>query len=281
MGRTRTLQTIWTLSALTAGLTGTTACDSLLETTTWLTQAITAEDSAATDDVAATDATDDAATDDAGMDGDCNRPAGERGRPGEPPPEFGELDVAACAPPVAEGVTLGRPPHGRGHLAPVYDADESRSLDDAELAALQADVTAGCTARNAALITDFDEDGDGLLSRAEWDAARAARRAAHEEERQSLDTDGDGEISSEEHDAARAALIATWDADGSGDLDEAERAAMRTDVQALVRAGEPLPPLPFMGAHHGPGGHGGHGGIPSPPDSDDSADDGADDSATE
>lgn len=274
MGRTRSLQTIWTLSALTASLTGASACDSLLETTTQLTQAITAEDSAATDEVAATN---DAATDDTGMDGDCNRAAGERGRPGEPPPDFGELDVAACAPPVAEGVTLGRPPHGRGHLAPVYDADESRSLDDTELAALQADVTAGCTARNAALITDFDEDGDGLLSQAEWDAARAARRAAHEEERAGLDTDGDGEISSEEHDAARAALIATWDADGSGDLDEDERAAMRTDLQALVRAGEPLPPLPFMGAHHGPGGPGGHGGMPPPPDSDD----GGDDSATE
>ena len=46
MGRTRTLQTLWTLSALTAGLTGTSACDSLVETTTQLTQAITAEDSA-------------------------------------------------------------------------------------------------------------------------------------------------------------------------------------------------------------------------------------------
>jgi len=273
MRRTRTLQTIWTLSALTGALTGTTACDSLLETTTQLTQALTAEDSAATDEVAVDDgATDAATTDDAGMDGDCHRPAGERGRPGQAPPDFGALDVAACAPPVAEGVTLGRPPHGRGHLAPVYDADESHSLDDTELAALQADVTAGCTARNAALITDFDEDGDSLLSQAEWDAAREARRAAHEEERASLDADGDGEISSEEHDAARAALIATWDADSSGDLDEAERAAMRTDVQALVLAGEPLPPLPFMGARHGPGR--GHGGMPPPPDGDDSADDG-------
>ena len=121
------------------------------------------------------------------------------------------------------------------------------------------------------MIADFDEDGDSLLSQAEWDAAREARRAAHEEERASLDTDGDGEISSDEHDAARAALVATWDVDGSGDLDDAERAAMRVDLQALVRAGERLPPLPFMGAHHGPG----RGGMRPPHD--DGADDGADD----
>ena len=45
MRRTRTLQTIWTLSAVTGALVGTIACDSLLETTTQLTQALTAEDS--------------------------------------------------------------------------------------------------------------------------------------------------------------------------------------------------------------------------------------------
>jgi hypothetical protein len=146
---------MWTLGVLT----GTMACDSIVETTTRLTQAITAEDSAATDDVADA-ATDTGAATDRGMDGDCDHPAGERGHPGEAPPEFGALEVAACAPPVAAGVELGRPPHGRGHLATIYDG---------------------------------------------------------------------------------------------GDLDDAERAAMRVDLQALVRAGERLPPLPFMGAHHGPG----------------------------
>ena len=85
--------------------------------------------------------------------------------------------MAACAPPVAAGVELGRPPHGRGHLAPIYDG---------------------------------------------------------------------------------------------GDLDDAERAAMRVDLQALVRAGERLPPLPFMGAHHGAG----RGGMRPPHD------DGGDDGAT-
>ena len=266
MQRTRTLQTIWALGVLT----GTMACDSMVETTTRLTQAITAEDSAATDDVADA-ATDTGAATDRGMDGDCDHPAGERGHPGEAPPEFGALDGAACAPPVAAGVLLGRPPHGRGHLAPIYDGDDSHNLDETELASLQADVAAGCSARNATLIADFDEDGDSLLSQAEWDAAREARRAAHAEERASLDTDGDGEISSDEHDAARAALVAAWDVDGSGDLDDAERAAMRVDLQALVRAGERLPPLPFMGAHHGPG----RGGMR--PAHDDGADDGADD----
>jgi hypothetical protein len=255
------------------------ACEADLEgAITSVTDALNAEaqaladdvtDAAADDDDDDDDADDDGAADDG--DGEGRGPRGERGDRPPPPEGFEEIEVEACTPPVADGVDLGRRPHHRGHLAPIYDVDESRSLDDTEQAALVADLTAGCTARNAAVLADFDVDASGDLSQAEWDSARASLRAAHEAERASLDTDGDGELSETEHEAARAELMATWDLDDSGDLDADERAAMRTDLQALVRAGDPLPPLPLFGP---PGGHGrGHRGPPPDRRDDDVADD--------
>lgn len=252
------------------------ACEADLESAiTSVTDALSAEAQALADDVtdAAADADADGAADEDG-DGQGRGPRGERGDRPPPPEGFEEIEVEACTPPVADGVDLGRRPHHRGHLAPIYDADESRSLDDTEQAALVADLTAGCSARNAAVLADFDVDASGDLSQEEWDAARASLRAAHEEERASLDTDGDGELSESEHEAARAELMATWDLDDSGDLDADERAAMRADLQALVRAGDPLPPLPLFGP---PGGH--HHRRGPPPDDVDV--DGADDTESE
>jgi hypothetical protein len=65
---------MWALGVLT----GTMACDSIGDTTTRLTQAITAEYSAATDDVADA-ATDTGAATDRGMDGDGDHPAASAG----------------------------------------------------------------------------------------------------------------------------------------------------------------------------------------------------------
>jgi len=271
----------------TTGLAGVAACDVNLDALTGLTQALGAEDAAAGDETStdtsgdagtSADAPPDAASDappdappDAPSDGppDCDRDRRDHGI--APPDGFDGVEIAACVPPVDDGVDLGRPPHHRGHLAPIYDADESHSLDDTELQQLTDDVTAGCTARNAQLLVDFDTDESGGLSQTEWDAARQAMHDAHEAERAAIDTDGDGEISDDEHEAARAALIATWDDDDSGDLDDAERAAMRADLQELVRTGQPLPPLPLLGPPGGPDGpdgdhhrgpHGDHHGGP-------------------
>jgi hypothetical protein len=266
------------LAALVLGatvLTGQAACDGDLDALAGVSQALGAEDAAAAAETGDDAASDDAASDDLTGEAphDCDRERRDHGI--APPAGFEGVEIAACAPPIADGVDVGRPPHHRGHLAPLYDADESHSLDDAEQRQLIDDVTAGCTARSARLLADFDDDADGALSQAEWDAARQAMRDAHEGLRTSLDSDGDGEISPTEHEAARAALIATWDVDDSGDLDATERAALRADLQALVRAGDPLPPLPLLappGArgemHSDHPGHGAHHGDhdgPSPP----------------
>ena len=265
-----------TLLASTA-LASIAACGVNLDALTGLTQALGAEDAAAGDeastDTGSGDGTGADATGDATSDAppDCDRDRRDHGI--APPDGFDGVELAACAPPVDDGVALGRPPHHRGHLAPIYDEDESHSLEDAELQELTDDVTAGCTARNAQLLVDFDTDQSGALSQTEWDAARQALRDAHAAERAAIDTDADGEISDAEHEAARAALIATWDEDDSGDLDETERAAMRADLQQLVRTGQPLPPLPLLGPPGGPGGphgghHGGHGHHDDGPDFD-------------
>ena len=81
--------------------------------------------------------------------------------------------------------------------------------------------------------TEFDFDGDGILSREERDAMR---RALRDEMMAEIDLDGDGEISREERMAARQArfensergqeLMRQFDADGNGVLSEDEQAAM-------------------------------------------------------
>jgi hypothetical protein len=129
-------------------------------------------------------------------------------------------------------------------LAFIYDDDNSHSLDDTEKAKLQADLAAGCTARNAALLSTFDADGSGDLNQAEWDAAVAADKAAHDAQFAAIDTDGDGRISPTEMDAARAAFLATWDSNGNGTLDDDELATLRAAMQQLVRSGEELPFIP-------------------------------------
>jgi hypothetical protein len=246
-------------------------CDALDETiaalTAQITEAVSAEEQALVDDT--TDPADGAADDRAADDGTADDGTADDGEgrgghrhaaPGAAPDSFGDVEVPVCAPPVAADVELGHRQHGRAHLAAIYDNDESGDLDDTELAALQADAALGCELKNASLLADFDVDGDGALAQAEYDAARDARREARDAARAAADTDGDGEVSRDEHEAAEAAVISSWDVDVSGDLDETERAAMRADLQALVRAGADLPPLPGRGARHEHGrrGHGRH-----------------------
>jgi hypothetical protein len=225
-----------------------TACDSV----------VSAEPlSAITDAVTAAEDTIDATT----QDGDGHR--GHRGRHGERGNgEHGDrcddsagasVELPVCTPPVASDVVHDHPPHGPRHLVALYDADASGDLSDEELAALQADVTAGCEAKRVAALAAFDADGNGELSQAEWDALTTAKRAEREAAHAARDLDGDGEVSRAEREAARAADIAEFDTDGDGALSDEEQAAMRTALQALVRAGEHVPPLHgVLGEDRGP-----------------------------
>jgi Ca2+-binding EF-hand superfamily protein len=86
--------------------------------------------------------------------------------------------------------------------------------------------------------TEFDTDGDGILSEEE---RREMMRAMRDEWMERFDLDGDGELSREERMAARQsmfessdrgqALMRQFDADGNGVLDDAEQAAMEAYQQ--------------------------------------------------
>lgn len=140
--------------------------------------------------------------------------------------------------------------HKLRRLRWIYDADNSRSLDDEEKANLRADIEARCEAKRAIILENFDADGDGTLSDEEKEAARAARRERHQERRQNfvdnVDANDDGHISREEFRAARetrkanrqarrAALKAQFDADGDGELNDEEKNALREYLREWVR----------------------------------------------
>lgn len=101
----------------------------------------------------------------------------------------------------------------------------------------------------AARMTQFDLDGDGILSEEERSAMRKSMR---EEMLARFDLDGDGEVSREERQAARQTrfensdrgqdLMRQFDADGDGVLSDDEQAAMDEylEEQRQVRRDEQL-----------------------------------------
>ena len=109
----------------------------------------------------------------------------------------------------------------------------------------------------AAILKEFDKDGDGKLSDAERQSMQEARKARMEEFRKKMlekyDADGDGKLSDEEAAKARAErqaeMLKKYDKDGDGKLSEAERAEM------------PKPPR----GPGGPAGRRGKGGPGGPP----------------
>jgi Ca2+-binding EF-hand superfamily protein len=132
----------------------------------------------------------------------------------------------------------------------IYDADDSRDLDEAELDEMRADLELRCFNREVYLIETYDENGDGELDEDEWALAvddlrarRADRRAAILDE---FDTDGNGELDRDERRAAfaarheriverRTAIVEEFDEDGDGELDVEEKAALRDALKARVR----------------------------------------------
>lgn len=178
---------------------------------------------------------------------------GPRGEGGHGGPGFqceGPVAVADATPP-------SRPPRGhRGQgwrqLAFIYDADNSRSLDDTEEAALNADLSSGCEARNTRLLTTYDTDADGVLSEVETQAAvdtfAAARTARFSEAVAAADADTDGQLTCEEQDAMHRArheamhaqreeFTAQFDADGDGTLSDSEKTALREALRERIRQG--------------------------------------------
>lgn len=93
----------------------------------------------------------------------------------------------------------------------------------------------------------MDVDGDGYLTEADREAAKAKheakradrmekRRAKREEHRAEIDTDGDGKISREEFMAAESGRLAQMDADGDGNITKEEAEAAKESFKKKRKA---------------------------------------------
>lgn len=87
---------------------------------------------------------------------------------------------------------------------------------------------------HAAILKEFDKDGDGKLSEEERTEMRTVmserRKARHAEVLKRFDADGDGKLSEEErktaHDTILKEMLVKYDANGNGELDREEHRAM-------------------------------------------------------
>jgi hypothetical protein len=175
-----------------------------------------------------------------------------------------------------QGGHPGGPREGLLHmLRVVYDIDRSGVFEDSELTVIFEDFTARCAAIHAELILRFDADGDGELSEAEQETARATHEeeiAAEREEGLACLAEGErpegpppgegeggrpegGRGEGERGEGERGEgvrgegerpagpppfgpLEAEFDADGDGALSEAELGTLRETLRARVRSGE-------------------------------------------
>lgn len=123
-------------------------------------------------------------------------------------------------------------------LLAVYDDDGSCGLEEAERTTLFDDATARCDALQSKLLAEFDTDGDGALSAAEEEAARAAldaRRPTGEPPEAPGAPPAGGPCA-----GAAPPPLSAWDTDADGYFSAEEYAAMRPEVRALLRDGEPV-----------------------------------------
>jgi hypothetical protein len=92
----------------------------------------------------------------------------------------------------------------------------------------------------------FDADGNGVITRAEADAA-------HDAKFKSMDTNGDGSITKEEreahhakmkqeHQARKAEVLGKYDTDKDGKLSDAEKEVLRNDRKAARESTAPAAP---------------------------------------
>lgn len=146
----------------------------------------------------------------------------------------------------ARGSEEGRRMEGMFHvLGLVYDLDLSRILDDAERATLFEDMTARCEVIRAAVVAEYDLDGDGALSAEEEAAATQDIEAELEAERGECEGgpppgERGGPPSLVEGELSVPPPLAAWDADQDGLFSDTELTTLRADLRERVRMGAPL-----------------------------------------
>lgn len=153
----------------------------------------------------------------------------------------------------------------------IYDVDADGALSESERGELESDFSARCEALHARLVAEFDTDGDGELSAEEQATAEEAMAARFEEMRSEEGERPDGPPEGEEggppqgqggpggsedceggppagaqgegmDSGALPPPVAEFDTDGDGVLSDSELTALREDLRARIRSGEPLGP---------------------------------------
>ena len=130
-------------------------------------------------------------------------------------------------------------------LGLIYDTDRDGELSDSEKAVLFDDFTVRCEVLHERLLADFDADGDGELSDSELATAEASMQEMMEAQRAEMEAnrpEGDGPPMGEERPDPDAVPepLSDFDTNGDGTWSEAELAALREELRAHIRAGDPL-----------------------------------------
>jgi len=144
-------------------------------------------------------------------------------------------------------------------LRVVYDTDRSGEFEDAEMDVIFSDFTERCENIHAAVLAEYDADGDGELSESEKEAARDGHIAQMEAERAEMEAcretcerpegseggrpeGGDrgegGEGMGPGGEPPFGPLEQEFDADGDGALSEAELETLRSEMRARIASGE-------------------------------------------
>ena len=151
-----------------------------------------------------------------------------------------------------------------GMLLLTYDVDGSGILEESERATLLSDFTERCVNLQALLVSEFDANGDGTLDADEQATARAALESQAPEHHSGCDKMGgesgesgggappDGAPPDGPPDDTATVngvpipppLLDEFDADGDGQLSDAELSTLRASLRERVRSGAPLMPPP-------------------------------------
>jgi hypothetical protein len=134
--------------------------------------------------------------------------------------------------------------HHRWHfLSWLYDADDDDQLSDDERTTMLDDHTERCTNIHAAILAEFDLDGDGQLSEAERGDAENAAMERHAEHRERMMAEHRqhmrGKPDREQRPDVPPPVLDEFDEDGDGALSETEQSDARTELRERVRNGEP------------------------------------------
>jgi Ca2+-binding EF-hand superfamily protein len=145
------------------------------------------------------------------------------------------LSAQAIAQPADQPEDAGR----RGPHLKKLDLNQDGKIDETERAVAEQQMRARLT-ENPRMLARVDTDQDGQISDDEWAVAKAKfndMRQKRLHSRKDRDEWGPGKQGPRDPEFHRGYLLGKYDANGDHQLDETERAAIRTDMETKMRTG--------------------------------------------